>query len=60
MDSEFTVRFDMTNGAFIDYPNQEVGDILDKIKYQFMSGKQSGVIQDSNGNTIGTWGVTSE
>ena len=56
---EFTVKFNMDNAAFTDYPEAEVSRILNKAIDQVNSGNMEGLsIVDINGNKVGRWDIT--
>lgn len=58
---KFTVQFDMDNAAFEENPKDEVLLCLARVESGVRKASfdrfESGLIRDSNGNTIGDWMV---
>jgi hypothetical protein len=50
------IVFNTDNASFEDNPN-EIEIILQRIIRLIREGQDSGLIRDSNGNTIGKWGM---
>jgi hypothetical protein len=53
--SEFILRIDTSNDAFIESPTYEVAQILENVARRVTTGKKNGVVWDSNGNKVGTF-----
>ena len=51
----FTLKFNTTNAAFSEYPEDEITRILRGVIEKVRGGFASGTIMDINGNTIGEW-----
>ena len=49
---------DMGNAAFADRPECEVASILRDVANRIEQGTTHGVCRDSNGNTVGNFGMT--
>lgn len=48
----------MDNAAFEYNPAREAADILHRMKYAVDAGKTEGPIVDHNGNTVGSWSIS--
>lgn len=56
----FTVTFKTTNAAFSEDPFWELKAIMGHIVDQLEDEVHGGLVFDSNGNQIGTWGFEEE
>ena len=61
--SNFTLEIECDNAAFHDDngdfdPGNELATILHTVRCQVADGHDGGVCHDSNGNRVGSWGIT--
>lgn len=58
MATKFTMTFDTGNAAFDNgWGGDEAADILKRVSNQLREGYTSGLLNDSNGNRVGSWDV---
>jgi len=53
--SEFILKIDTSNDAFIESPTYEVARILEYVARRVTTGETTGDVWDSNGNKVGTF-----
>ena len=53
----FSCQLESGNAAFEDDPRSELEDILHSMITQIRRGRDGGKLMDSNGNSVGTWGL---
>lgn len=58
--SDFSVKFDCDNAAFDEHPETETARILHEIAEKIENGIFNGNVRDLNGNTIGTFALTTD
>ena len=51
------IQFDTDNAAFADCGEYEAAQILESIARRLRDGERSGLIRDTNGNSIGEWSI---
>ena len=54
--SAFTLKINTDNDAFQD-DQDELARCVRNVAESLKSGKTEGVVKDSNGNTVGSWGL---
>jgi hypothetical protein len=54
---EFVVKFSVTNAAFDDDRMAAVAEVLSKVQAAVRQGREHGLLFDSNGNRIGSFGL---
>jgi len=53
----FSCEINMDNDAFTDYPEIELGNILNRVRRQIRDESNGEIIMDSNGNKEGAWRI---
>jgi len=59
-DEMFNVSFSTTGACFGEYKEYEISKILTKLSMRVYEGETGGTVKDTNGNTIGKWGLNDE
>jgi len=55
---EFKLNINMDNAAFEDCPEDELQDLLERVKQRLAGGVTEGKIVDLNGNCVGEFKIT--
>lgn len=59
-DKVFKLEFKTDNAAFLDDPMTEPANVLRRVALRIEYGETSGIVKDSNGNTIGSFELTED
>jgi len=55
---KFKLNIDMDNAAFDECPEEELQDLLERVKQRLAGGVTEGKIVDINGNMVGKFEIT--
>ena len=55
---EFKLNINMDNAAFDECPEEELQDLLERVKQRLAGGVTEGKIVDINGNMVGKFEIT--
>lgn len=56
----FKLEIETGKAAFDDYPQGEVARLLKGVAHDLLENYHHGILRDINGNTVGSWELTSE
>lgn len=59
-DKVFKLEFKTDSAAFLDDPMTEPANVLRRVALRIDYGETSGIVRDSNGNTIGSFELTED